>query len=229
MGLNMLGDGLSASIWAPKHGEHYRPKPGDWDCTCGYSNFARRTVCNQCTAPRGSNDHLSSGYGSSVIPQRQSSGYQNGLNQVYPSSTPTQTSPDFTFGRNGGQNIHHGHPTALKSSHGNQSRSFQHADPPAIDLQDLQKYGLATSRWAPRNYRPGRQQSDEPEIWTRVREEDFYCWNLLTITRADGRQAQTTGKLYLSSRFEPPRPRPSLRSTTLYPRHDTKDTGGGLL
>ncbi|TVY34962.1 Uncharacterized protein LSUB1_G008164 [Lachnellula subtilissima] len=159
----MLGEGLSASIWAPKQGDHYGPKPADWHCICGYSNFARRTVCNQCTAPR-VNDDPSFGHASGIIPQRQTSVHQNGANQVYVNGHTTHAPVDYSW-----QIIHHdGHPAALKISHGNQPRTVQASDPPTIDLLDPQKYGLATSRWAPKNYRPGRQQSDGPEIWTRT-------------------------------------------------------------
>jgi hypothetical protein len=228
----MLSNGLSASIWAPKHGEHYGPKPGDWPCACGASNFAKRTVCYQCIAPKGevsgNNGHQPFGYGYGAVPQRRSSGHQNGFNQVS-SGISTQTSLQLTFGGDGGQSIQHGHPVTFKRAHSNQSRSFQQADPSQFDPLDLQKYGLATSRWAPKNYRPGRQQSDEPEIWTRVCAEDFCCWKLLTRTRADRRQAQTTDEHHLPSHFEAPRPRPSIRSTTLYPRHNAKNTGRGLL
>ncbi|TVY45598.1 Uncharacterized protein LOCC1_G006169 [Lachnellula occidentalis] len=158
----MLRDGLSASIWAPKKGDHYGPKPGDWHCVCGYSNFASRTVCNKCTAPRGNDGHHSFGHASGMIPQRQTSGHLNAANQVYVTGH-AHAPVDYSW-----QSIHQEHPTALKSSHGNQPRTVQTSDSLAIDLLDSQKYGLATSRWAPKNYRSRRQQSDEPEIWTRT-------------------------------------------------------------
>ncbi|TVY90223.1 Uncharacterized protein LAWI1_G006848 [Lachnellula willkommii] len=159
----MLRDGLSASIWAPQQGDHYGPQSGDWHCVCGYSNFARRTVCNKCTAPRDKDGLPSFGHAPGMIPQRQTSWHQNGANQVYVNGHTAHVPVDYSW-----QPIHQGHPTALKSSHGNQSRTVQTSDAPAIDLLDPLKYGLATSRWAPKNYRPGRQQSDGPEIWTRT-------------------------------------------------------------
>ena len=37
---------------APPHAMMPSAMPGDWVCACGYSNFARNSNCNKCSAPR---------------------------------------------------------------------------------------------------------------------------------------------------------------------------------
>lgn len=46
----MNSHGLKDSIWAPHNFTKPLRQPGDWNCpTCGFSNFAFRTKCLQCT------------------------------------------------------------------------------------------------------------------------------------------------------------------------------------
>lgn len=71
----------------------------------------------------------------------------------------------------GYQNEPNFRPLSPQTVSGNQPRSLQNAESELADRFDPQKYGLATSRWAPRNHRPGGPsgQPHKPQIWTRVR------------------------------------------------------------
>jgi hypothetical protein len=144
--LNMAESGLHASIWAPKnYGDvRYDLRSGDWHCpSCGFSNFQRRTECFRCSSKgKGLSEASTNGYGPP--------------NTILKSENmrPPKTAGAYgDAGRTGSEE-----PFWQKENY-----TTRHTP----QLQSGEK-GLATSRWAPRNYNGRAKEADRGEIWTRV-------------------------------------------------------------
>lgn len=132
----------------------YTPRAGDWTClSCRFSNFASRQACYQCFLPK--EEALRSGL-------REGPGQSNGF--MADSTTPMHTTPTLLVRANGSQasqNAHLSMPVGSSENRG--GLPLLSTRPP-----DNGRYGLATSRWAPKNTNRLPKKADGPEIWTRV-------------------------------------------------------------
>lgn len=152
----MTTQGLEASRFANR-GFQYVPRPGDWQCqSCNFSNFASRTSCYRCfEAKPGIN-----------INER-----HTGKENLRPGNYPEVADPAW-----------YQKPPAYTASY--LTTPIQCPTPPSpfpeiadevgttsflADKLDVERYGgLATSRWAPRNYRHGNNGRGGSHVWTRV-------------------------------------------------------------
>ncbi|TVY81130.1 hypothetical protein LSUE1_G003362 [Lachnellula suecica] len=96
--------------------------------------------------------YLSSG----VVPQGENLGYQNGVS----GNRPIFQNTNPCTGAN--------RVAAPRKFSGNQQRQPQGADLIHFGGLEIQKYGLSTSRWAPKGYGRRSAQCSEAEIWTRT-------------------------------------------------------------
>jgi hypothetical protein len=183
----MGSNGLEASVWASMPGQHYCPRPGDWRCdSCTSANYAWRKECFRCSTSKGeafeNREHLSARHmPPGGMPQQENVGYRSGSNEVNGPGHAIQSAADFTLGDSQLHSIQHTRRLAPRAASGNQSQLVQNADSVLADRFDPQKYGLATSRWASRNYKPGNNGSEGPQIWTRVRINICLSRYLLTV------------------------------------------------
>jgi hypothetical protein len=137
----MAEPGLHASIWASKtNGDvRYVPRPGDWNCpVCGFSNYQRRSECFRCSY-RGLKEVSANGYG---------------LPNAAPEPEPMRIRKEV-----GG-----------RDEAGPAGGPLRQKGDSMVNAPQLKsgEQGLATSRWAPRNYEGRAKAASDGEIWTRV-------------------------------------------------------------
>lgn len=186
--------GLEASRFANQGSFQYVPRPGDWQCqSCNFSNFASRTSCYRCFEAKPGmkindkhirQENLPPGNFAIVDPALyQKPPAYTASYLMAPVQCPTPPSPFPERADEVGKT------------------SFL-----ADDL--VARYGgLATSRWAPRNYRHGGNGRGGSHVWTRV-----------SVPRHDHFFTQSTTNLYyrqfklidlIASRMNPILPPPT--------------------
>lgn len=161
MRLSASPNGLQASRWAPSNSASpaTSPRPGDWKCaSCSFNNFASRQVCFACQAPK-----LLDRGPVEYSPLRQvnntNTSIANATNTPRPSMHSSNTAQFAT--PPAPHTINHAHPPLQSTSNSQPEHS------PVADRFDTHKYGLSTSRWAPRNS-VRHPRTSSPQIWIRV-------------------------------------------------------------
>ncbi|RDL35918.1 uncharacterized protein BP5553_06530 [Venustampulla echinocandica] len=160
MGVDVGSKGLEASIWASSSNgpSRYTPRTGDWTClSCRFSNFASRQACFQCSLPK--EEALRSA-------SRGSPGHRNGFKPHNPTpilGIPNTSSPSGNRIQTS-HNTHSNMPVRWSESR----RGPAHPSISPLDRFDCEKYGLATSRWAPRHTNGWQERADRPEVLTRI-------------------------------------------------------------
>ncbi|KAH8655112.1 hypothetical protein BGZ60DRAFT_418378 [Tricladium varicosporioides] len=159
MRLTASNNGLQASRWAPSGNASSATssRPGDWKCaSCSFDNFASRKVCFACQNPKLPERGLPESSPLRKLNNTSIANTNTSRSSMYSSNTAQITNPPAPP-----HTINHAHPPLQSTSNSQPMHS------PVADRFNAHKYGLSTSRWAPRNS-VRNPQNGSPQIWTRT-------------------------------------------------------------